>query len=174
MPVSTIISHLNKLCGQKPGGYFEMPKLSDSKYCALCNHGCHCFGPSCKGPKPPTDHTVRSLEIHPTSSMISGLQEESSPSSTSPLTKRERTRSKKIYISGSHYRPDSSILNWQGGRQHTSPVSTSREGTENKSTFRNQQQKREQKPWYETLNNCARKQVLSFLLKSSLNTIQTT
>ena len=150
MPVLTIISHLNKFCVQKPGGYFELPKLSDSNYCVLCNNGCQCFGPSCKGLKPPTDRTVRSVKVHTTSSLLPGLKKESSSSSTSPLTKRESTHSKKIHISGSPYRPDSYIFNWHG-RQNTPPVSISREETVMKSTHKKQQKREQQKSWYESL-----------------------
>ena len=50
MSVSIIIGHLNKLCVQKPGGSFVLPKISESDFCILCNRGCIYLGPSCKGP----------------------------------------------------------------------------------------------------------------------------
>ena len=128
------------------------------------------------GQKDQSSHTLSRGKVHPTSSMIPGLGNESSSSSTS-LTKREGTHQKIIYITGSSYNPNSSIFYWQG-RKTTPGVAdnyTSLKGTEKQPPLQDKQKKHqvEENPWYDTLSYEAKKQILSILLKSSLNTIQT-
>ena len=171
MSVSTIIGHLNKFCFQKPGGGFDLPKMSDSEFCVLCNNGCKCFGPSCKGSKPPSDYNPGRGHFQPTSCIIPGLEESSSSTSTSCLTTREVTHSKKIYMSGPVFRPNSSIFTWR--KPTTSCAGTNSHGQEKEKLQKPKIDNKAEKSWYDTISHSTKKKILAVLLKPALNTSKT-
>ena len=96
MPPAKIVQSYNRYCWQKPAGGYSLPKLVESEYCILCNHGCKCIGGACKG----REVLVEKSSSHnrpgdfPTPAVIPGLKG-SSDLSTNVLKAISRTRTKR-------------------------------------------------------------------------------
>ena len=163
MSLSTLVGYLTRHCIQKPGGSFILPKILSSEFCILCGNGCKCLGPSCKGPRPPTDHSQHMREMVRASSVtIPGLVG-GPPSSV--LTTPTQTVSKKIPISAISLK--SPIFRWQC--QNTNINLTVEATKDSSKRLKKKSNFQVKKSWYETLNSNTKKQLLSVLLKSSLN-----
>ena len=162
MSVSTMVSLLNQLCKQKPAGNFRLPKLPESDYCLLCNHGRSvCLGKTCKGRSQPTRQKPKLGNV--TSSGIPGLVP--SGSSSTVLTTPTYTSTKKCSISS--LSPSSSLFNPKTGFTSSLPSSSdiSSKTLERKSPQKTSRPKQKDSEYDVKL----RKKLLHILLKSSLN-----